>query len=80
MNSEGVYKFVEYLEQLEKLITLYKGVVTSSEIMGELPLTEEQIEVANIYLEKLQKDWSEQFVEYLKFGVDWIEKNEELCE
>lgn len=77
MNSNGVYKFIEYLEVLEQHITLYKGVVTSSEIMDELPLNEETIEVANMYLEQLQKDWSEQFVDYLKYGIEWIEKNKE---
>lgn len=79
MNSNDVYK-LEFLEKLEEMITLYKGIVTSSEIMSELPLNEEVIEVANMYLEKLQKDWSEQFVEYLKYGVEWLEKNEELEE
>lgn len=78
MNSDGVYKFIKYLEVLEQHITLYKGVVTSSEIMDELPLNEEIIEVANMYLEQLQKDWSEQFVDYLKYGIEWIEKNKEL--
>ncbi len=78
MNSDGVYNFIEYLDKLEEMIGLFKGVTTSSEIMGELPLTEEQILLANAYLEKIQTEWSKSFVSLLKFGVDWLEKNEEL--
>lgn len=71
-NSEGVYKFIEYLELLNEHTTLFKSLVTATEIMGELPLSEEQMEVANILLEKLQDDWTEQFNTLLEIGSKYV--------
>lgn len=68
-------KFIEYLDNVEEMIALFKGTVLSTEIMGDLPLTEEQILVANAYLEKIQDEWSDGFIKLLEFGVKWLKKN-----
>lgn len=75
-NSDGVSKFVEYLDTLEENIVLFKGVVTASEIMGDVAISEEQIEVSNVYLEEIQKEWSKQFVKLLEIGVEWLKSQD----
>lgn len=79
-NSEGVYQFIEYLDKLNEMGHMFKGINTATEIMGELPLTEEQIEVANVLLEKIQDEWSEGFIQMLEFGVKWLKNQKELSE
>ena len=70
--NDGIYKFIEYLDALNEQIVTFKSVVTATEIMGELPLTDEQIEASNVFLNELQKEWQKQFLEFLEFGVKWI--------
>ena len=62
--------FIKYLDTLNECIEIYKSLSLASEILGELPLTEEQIEAINILLELFQSDWKNQFVELLEFGVN----------
>ena len=80
MVDEGLTKFLEYLDNLNDMIKLFNSLTLSTEIMAEMPLTEEQTEVMNIYLEKMQEEWSETFMELLKVGVKWLEKNKENLE
>lgn len=68
-------KFLEYLDNLKDMINLFESLDLSTEIMGEMPLTEEQVELTNVYLEKLQEDWSDGFLHLLKLGVKWLKKN-----
>lgn len=68
-------KFLEYLDNLKDMINLFESLNLSTEIMGEMPLTEEQVELTNVYLEKLQEEWSDGFLHLLKLGVKWLKKN-----
>ena len=68
-------KFLEYLDSLKELINLYKAMQLSTEIMEQLPLTEEQIELVNAYLNELLSHWEDSFLIMLKRGVKWIEHN-----
>jgi len=70
--NDGVYKFIEYLDALNEQITTFKSVVGATEIMDELPLTDEQIEASNVFLNELQTEWQKQFLEFLEFGIEWI--------
>ena len=65
-------KFIKYLDTLNECIEIYKSLSLATEIMGELPLTEEQIEAINILLESMQSDWKNQFVELLEYGVNQL--------
>ena len=67
--------FLEYLDNLKDMINLFESLNLSTEIMGEIPLTEEQVELTNVYLEKLQEEWSDGFLHLLKLGVKWLKKN-----
>lgn len=67
--------FLEYLDNLKDMINLFESLNLSTEIMGEMPLTEEQVELTNVYLEKLQEEWSDGFLHLLKLGVKWLKKN-----
>ena len=67
--------FLEYLDNLKDMINLFESLNLSTEIMGEMPLTEEQVELTNVYLEKLQEEWSDGFLQLLKLGVKWLKKN-----
>ena len=68
-------EFLEYLDNLKDMINLFESLNLSTEIMGEMPLTEEQVELTNVYLEKLQEEWSDGFLHLLKLGVKWLKKN-----
>ena len=78
--TDGVTKFIEYLDHVNEMIELFKGISTASEILSSLPLTEEQVELSNMFLEKIQKEWSDGFIPLLEFGVKWLKKNDELEE
>ena len=60
--------------------SMFKSIVSATEIMGELPLTDEQIESSNVLLEQLQKEWSDGFINLLEFGVKWLKKQNEVTE
>ena len=68
-------KFLEYLDSLKELISLFETMQLSTEIMEQLPLTEEQIELVNAYLNELLSHWEDSFLIMLKQGVKWIEHN-----
>ena len=68
-------KFLEYLDSLKELISLFETMQLSTEIMEQLPLTEEQIELVNAYLNELLSHWEDSFLIMLKRGVKWIEHN-----
>lgn len=68
-------KFLEYLDSLKELISLFETMQLSTEIMEQLPLTEEQIELVNAYLNELLSQWEDSFLIMLKQGVKWIEHN-----
>ena len=70
-------KFLEYLDSLKELISLFETMQLSAEIMEELPLTEEQIELVNAYLNELLSNWEDSFLIMLKQGVKWVEHNKE---
>lgn len=70
-------KFLEYLDSLKELINLYEAMQLSTEIMAQLPLTEEQIELVNAYLNEVLSHWGDSFLIMLKQGVKWIEHNKE---
>ena len=40
-------QFLKYLNSLKELITLFESMNLSTEIMAEMPLTEEQVELTN---------------------------------
>ena len=73
-------KFLEYLDNLHDLIKFYESMQLSSEIMGNMPLTEEQVKLTNVFLEKLQKEWEDSFLTLLELGVESIKKNREKRE
>ena len=70
-------QFLKYLNSLKELITLFESMNLSTEIMGEMPLTEEQVELTNVYLEGLLNNWEDTFLIMLQKGVKWIEHNKE---
>ena len=70
-------KFLEYLDGLKELISLFETMQLSAEIMEQLPLTEEQIELVNAYLNELLSNWEDSFLIMLKQGVKWVEHNKE---
>lgn len=70
-------QFLKYLNSLKELITLFESMNLSTEIMGEMPLTEEQVELTNVYLDELLKNWEDTFLIMLQKGVKWIENNKE---
>ena len=71
--NEGVYKWLEYLDLLKDNINSFEIIVGATELMGEMPLSEEQIEAMNAILNGVQESWQENFLELLKLGVKWIE-------
>lgn len=73
-------QFLKYLNSLKELITLFESMNLSTEIMGEMPLTEEQVELTNVYLERLLNNWEDTFLIMLQKGVKWIEHNKEKDE
>ncbi len=70
-------KFLEYLDNLKDMINLFESMELSTEIMEELPLSEEQVEVANAYFQGLQSNWEDTFLALLEYGVKWIKHNKE---
>ena len=70
-------QFLKYLNSLKELITLFESMNLSTEIMGEMPLTEEQVELTNVYLDGLLSNWEDTFLIMLQKGVKWIENNKE---
>ena len=73
-------QFLKYLNSLKELITLFESMNLSTEIMAEMPLTEEQVELTNVYLEGLLSNWEDTFLIMLQKGVKWIEHNKEKDE
>jgi len=73
-------QFLKYLNSLKELITLFESMNLSTEIMGEMPLTEEQVELTNVYLDSLLSNWEDTFLIMLQKGVKWIEHNKEKDE
>lgn len=73
-------QFLEYLSNLKKLINLFESLQLSTEIIGELQLSEEQVEITNAYLEGILSEWEDSFLIMLKHGVKWIEHNKEKKE
>ena len=67
-------RFIKYLDTLNECVELYKSLSLATEILGELPLSEEQVEAINIVLESFQSEWKKQFVELLEFGVDKLKE------
>jgi len=67
-------KFINYLDTLNECVELYKSLSLATEILGELPLSEEQVEAINIVLGSLQSEWKKQFIELLEFGVDKLKE------
>ena len=65
-------KFLEYLDNLKDLINLFERIVLSTELIKDLPLTEEQVYAINAYLSKIQGEWENTFLELLEYGVKWI--------
>ena len=80
MSDEGLNQFMDYLKKLNGLSNCFKSIVTASEIMSELPLTDEQIELANVVLEKMQYEWSKAFIKMLEMGIENLKRNMELKE
>ena len=70
-------KFLEYLDNLKDMINLFESMNLSTEIMSELPLSEEQVEVANAYLEDIQSKREDAFLLLLEHGVKWIKHNKD---
>ena len=75
MSDEGMNRFMEYLDNLEEMIDLFRGLELSTDIISELPLTEEQITLGNYHFKKLQDKWCNNFVKLLEHGIEWIEYN-----
>lgn len=73
-------QFLEYLSNLKELINLFESLQLSTEIIGELQLSEEQVEITNAYLEGILSGWEDSFLIMLKHGVKWIEHNKEKKE
>ena len=73
-------QFLKYLNSLKELITLFESMNLSTEIMAEMPLTEEQVELTNAYLDGLLSNWEDTFLIMLQKGVKWIEHNKEKDE
>lgn len=76
--NDGVYVFMEQLEKLTEMCDLFKSLTLSSEIMSEMPLTDEQVEVANSYLKEVQEHWEDSFIEMLEFLLTHLKKRKEL--
>ena len=70
-------QFIEYLDNLRDMCNLFENMTVATEIMSEIPLTEEQVAVANAYFEKFQSEWETGFLKLLEVGVTWIKKNKE---
>lgn len=71
-------KFLEYLDGLKELITIFESMELSTEIMGEVELSEEQVEAVNAYLEVMQNAWEDSFLIMLENGIKWIKHNKEV--
>ena len=71
-------KFLEYLDGLKELITIFESMEFSTEIMGEVGLSEEQEEVVNAYLKVMQNTWEDSFLIMLEKGIKWIKHNKEV--
>lgn len=71
-------KFLEYLDSLKELITIFESMELSTEIMGEVGLSEEQEEAVNAYLEVIQNAWEDSFLIMLEKGIKWIKHNKEV--
>ena len=76
--NDGVYVFIERLEKLTEMCDLFKSLTLSSEIMSEMPLTDEQVEVANCYLKDAQEHWEDSFMEILEFLLLHLTQRREL--
>lgn len=46
--------------------------------MGEVELSEEQVEAVNAYLEVMQNAWEDSFLIMLEKGIKWIKHNKEV--
>ena len=75
--DDGISAFIEYLDKLIEMSTLFKGLQLSTEVIDDmdLGLTDTQYLYADEYLEKMQNEWSEAMLLLLKYGVKWIENN-----
>lgn len=71
-------KFLEYLDGLKELITIFESMELSTEIMSEVGLTEEQVDAANAYLKSMQNTWEDSFLIMLEKGIKWIKHNKEV--
>lgn len=78
--KNGVYDFIEYLDILGEMSSSFKSLNIATEIMGEIPLSEEQIEMSNVLLNKIQKDWQKEFLKLLEVGVEWLKNQEDDSE
>ena len=78
--KNGVYDFIKYLDNLGEMSSLFKSLTTVTEIMGEIPLSDEQIEMSNVLLNKIQKDWQKEFLTLLEVGVEWLKNQEDDLE
>ena len=73
--ENGIEEFLDYLDELEEMINIFKTVSLCTDIMSELNLSEEQIDETNVLLDRIQREWSENFLKVLKFGMEWVEFN-----
>lgn len=71
-------KFLEYLDGLKELITIFESMELSTKIMGEVELSEEQVEAVNAYLKVMQNAWEDSFLTMLEHGIKWIKHNKEV--
>ena len=78
MTNEGINKFLEYLDNLSEMITVFKGLAAACEVTGDLPLSDDQIEAMNVYFDKMQEDWTDTFIMLLELGVKWLKNNKEV--
>ena len=74
---KSAYLNYEQNNELNEMIEIFKSITTATEIMSELPLTEEQITASNIMLEKIQEDWSDNFIQLLEYGTKWLNNQKE---
>lgn len=74
-DNDAMIKFLELLDAIQDNCKLFESLVLTTEIMGELPLAEEQIELANVYLENAQKEWINNFIPLLEICIKWLKQN-----
>ena len=75
--ENGIYKFLEFLQNIEQLIELFKSMLLSTEIIQTLGLNEEQIEAGNVIIQELQHEWEDTFIMAMEIGLEWLKQNKE---